>query len=610
MSLFNDLNQTYLQRHTTREDAFWANKMGLSTYTDGDFEKHEFALKDFITDASWLPKIREELKRTNLTETEQIGLNGWLKFFEANAIESEEAKALQKKIIEMEGELYRARGKMKLGYIDPETGEFVEASSVQLRLIIQTDASEAKRKAAWEGLRSIETYVLEHGFAEIVKQRNRLGRLLGYKDFYDYRVKVNEGFSKENLFELLDELEVNTREACKASVERIRKEKGDAAAQAWNFEQATAGDLKAEKDPYMGFDTAFERWGRSFAALGIGYRGATLTLDLVGRKGKYENGFMHGPGPSFMDGDTWRPARINFTSFAVPGQIGSGQNAAGTLFHEGGHAAHFSNIRMPAPCFSQEFAPTSIAFAETQSMFLDSLVNDPDWLTRYALDKDGNAMPFDLIEKVLEEDYLYRANLLRKLMVVPYFERRLYDMADEELTAENILKAGREIEKQMVYMDSDSRPILAIPHLLDSESSAYYHAYVLAQMAVYQTRAYFIKEYGYILDNPQVGPALAEHYWKPGNSKDFLTLVAELVGEPFSAKATIDLVNKDMKDVIADAKQAIDRVKTQPAFEGPVNLDATIKLIHGDEVIASTEDGTSFEDAAKTYGAWIRKLEE
>lgn len=41
---------------------------------------------------------------------------------------------------------------------------------------------------------------------------------------------------------------------------------------------------------------------------------------------------------------------------------------------EAGHAAHFANIVQPSPLFAQERAPTSVAYAENQSMFLDSLV--------------------------------------------------------------------------------------------------------------------------------------------------------------------------------------------------------------------------------------------
>lgn len=36
---------------------------------------------------------------------------------------------------------------------------------------------------------------------------------------------------------------------------------------------------------------AVDVWARSFAALGIGYRGSTMTLDLLDREKKYSNGF-------------------------------------------------------------------------------------------------------------------------------------------------------------------------------------------------------------------------------------------------------------------------------------------------------------------------------
>ena len=57
--------------------------------------------------------------------------------------------------------------------------------------------------------------------------------------------------------------------------------------------------------------------------------------------------------------------------------MGSGKTALATLLHEGGHAAHFANIEQATPLASQERAPTSVAYAENQSMFLDSLAGAP-----------------------------------------------------------------------------------------------------------------------------------------------------------------------------------------------------------------------------------------
>lgn len=130
---------------------------------------------------------------------------------------------------------------------------------------------------------------------------------------------------------------------------------------------------------------------------------------------------------------------MNFTSNAKPDQVGSGYDGINTLFHEGGHAAHFANVKMNAPCFSQEFAPTSMAYAETQSMFCDSLLTDADWLKQYALDDEGNSVPDETIQAMINSRQPFKAYEERSILVVPYFERALYQLSDDELTPETSL---------------------------------------------------------------------------------------------------------------------------------------------------------------------------
>ena len=40
-----------------------------------------------------------------------------------------------------------------------------------------------------------------------------------------------------------------------------------------------------------------------------------------------------------------------------------------------------------------------MAYAETQSMFLDSLVNDAAWRAKYAKKENGERIPWDLVEE-------------------------------------------------------------------------------------------------------------------------------------------------------------------------------------------------------------------
>ena len=78
---------------------------------------------------------------------------------------------------------------MELGYKGPE-GALVEMSSVGLRNTMKNKADEDTRRACYLGLRSIGPFICANGFPEIVKTRNKMAKMLGYEDFYDYKVQV------------------------------------------------------------------------------------------------------------------------------------------------------------------------------------------------------------------------------------------------------------------------------------------------------------------------------------------------------------------------------------------------------------------------------------
>jgi Zn-dependent oligopeptidase len=330
-----------------------------------------------------------------------------------------------------------------------------------------------------------------------------------------------------------------------------------------------------------------------------------MQLDLMERPGKYQNGFCHGPIPTWINGQgEWVPGQINFTAEAKPDQIGSGLRAINTLFHEGGHAAHFANVAQNAPCFSQEYAPTSMAYAETQSMFCDSLLGDADWLERYARNAQGEAIPEALIRDRVASSQPIRAFDERSIAVVPYFEAALYELSDTSLTAEAVLALARDTERRVLGIESP-RPMLAIPHLLNQESAASYQGYLLAHMAVYQTRAFFLRNYGYLTDNDAIGPALAEHYWAPGNSVDHESTLRSLTGENFSARYLAEECNKSVDAAWAEAREVMATAarRQYPSHAVP-SLDAHIRVVHGREVLADSSAG---EDAmCDRFEEWVR----
>ena len=52
------------------------------------------------------------------------------------------------------------------------------------------------------------------------------------------------------------------------------------------------------------------------------------------------------------------------------------------------------------------------------------------------------------------------------------------------------------------------------------------------------------------MDNPHVGPELAQAYWSYGNSKSFFEMVADLTGSPYAPDALVREVTKSIEDCI------------------------------------------------------------
>lgn len=602
----NDLNQRYLSIHRTKENFFWDTYMGLSDDHQGSTEA-ETVWTNFLSNAEQISAIKTQIALADAIFDEQekeqtlIGLQGWLATFESHAIESDQAQNLKTELIKFEAGLFEKKQNHTMTYINEE-GETVEGSLPVLASVVRTSSDEKTRQSAHRAFLDLEQWLLQNGFIELIKLRNKFARSQGFDTFFDYSVTKKEKMSADELFTILDDFEIRTRDCHQNSLDQLAANKGNDSLLAHNFVFSFAGDVMRELDPYVPFSKSLRRWIESFGRLNIEFSGAELTLDLLDRKGKYPNGFCHGPIPSFYDEKgEWVAAKVNFTSNAKPDQIGSGYDGMNTLFHEGGHAAHFSNVKMNAPCFSQEFAPTSMAYAETQSMFCDSLLDDADWLKQYALDANGNPVPDAIIKAMIDSKQPFKAYQERSILVVPYFERALYQLSEEELTPENITALARATEKKILGLECSPRPLMAIPHLMSDEAACAYHGYLLAHMAVYQTRAYFTKRFGYLTDNPEIGPLLAKHYWNAGNSVNHNDSIIALTGEGFNAKYLADECNLSVEEAWKSEQEKIAELDTRTQAE-VAPLNATITIIDGPKTLASnTESNTKMCDAFETY---------
>ncbi|GKV77649.1 peptidase [Pectobacterium carotovorum subsp. carotovorum] len=608
---FNALNRDYLAVHQAKEELFWQLYMGTGNDDVSErFSAAESAYKRFISQPQRLAELRTHLatlENSPRDEQQQAlshGLQGWYRFFDCNVIEDPQAQALMDEIITAESALYAKRKSYEMTHLDAK-GERVSASLGELLTNQTTNDTEAYRQSSQQALRDLEQWLLQNGFPELISLRNRFARQMGYRNYFDYKVNKTERMTPEQLFAILDPFEEQTREANTRSLKNLADEKGEEALQPWNIRYASAGDVTRQLDPYFPFSASLERWINSFKRLRIGFNGAEMQLDLLVRKGKYENGFMHGPVPPFVQEGKWVPARINFTSLAKPDQIGSGASGINTLFHEGGHAAHFANIRQNAPCFSQEFPPTSMAYAETQSMFCDSLLGDADWLKRYAKNAQGETIPDELIRADISTQQPMRAFSERHILLVPYFEWQLYSWDDEARTPEAMTKLARDTEQRILGISGSPRPTLAIPHLLSMESACSYQGYLLALMAVEQTRSYFLQRDGYLTDNPAIGPDLAQHYWHPGNSVSHDDTLRSLTGEGFNPAYLAQACNLTVDEAWQQAEEMMAKAAARPQPAADFDLSARIRVVDGSHVLADNEQ--SDEKMCQDFAAFIER---
>ncbi len=437
-------------------------------------------------------------------------------------------------------------------------------------------------------------------YVELVALRNAFAKKLGFEDFYAYKLQSEEGMKKADLFKLFDEIYDKTKYAF-ADIRNLEKTmKG--LRKPWNFGYMLAGDFTKEEDPYYIFDDALMRWGRSFAALGIDYRGANLQLDLLDREGKYSNGFCHYPELVHQVNGVMHTGSSNFTCNVVYGQVGSGVQGMHTLFHEGGHAADRVNSIQTEACINTEYPPASTAWAETQSMFLDTLYSSIEWRMRYAKNAQGESYPFDLFKRRIEKLGIVAPLSIMGIHDVMEFERRVYE--SKNLTSEKVLKLAKTCYKKFFDRSEDSLTMLGVPHIYAFESACSYHGYGLAELALAQWRQYFYDKYGYVVDNKNVGKEMM-NVWKLGSSKTFPECVKMATGKKLSSAAFIKSVTMSVPRRIALAKNRLERMKKVKEYANPVSLNATIKMVHGKKII--TTNKKSFEDMATTYKKWLKK---
>lgn len=383
-----------------------------------------------------------------------------------------------------------------------------------------------RRKDVWKASKQVGEIVKEP-LLQLVRLRNRVARVQGYRDYYQMSLFLNE-IDEAELFSLLDELKEKTdqpfsdikKEMDKVIADRYRHLRPEGI-RPWHYE-----DPFFQEAP-MVFDVDLDRFFRdrkiedlsvqTFREIGLDVTRLLEQSDLYERAGKLQHAFC-------MDLDRKGDIRILCN-------LRADSYWMGTLLHELGHGVYDQYIDEQLPYLLRKPAHTSAT--EAVAIMMERLSQEPVWLHRVA------GIPLEQVEEV--RDALYKQSVLKMLvqirwcMVMIYFERDLY--ADPE---QNLNRLWWDYVERFQFLprpENRNAPDWAAKIHLSSHP-VYYQNYLLGDLMASQimdTLSQEVKEENPLVEGKVTGGILRERLFKSGATYPWRDWLKKATGETLNS---------------------------------------------------------------------------
>jgi len=442
--------------------------------------------------------------------------------FTSNQMAPEVIDEIAKRDAEMDSLFNNFRGKLR--------GEAV--SDNHLRDILKDSDDSALRKEAWETSKQIGA-VSAPKILELVEIRNREAKRLGFPDYYQMRIQLQE-LEVDTLFALLDDVAKQTKPlftAYKQNLdEQLAKRFGGRAEdmRPWHyadpFFQSPPNTEKVDIDVYFEGKGLEDITNRFFDSLGLDIKAIMANSDLYEKPGKCQHAFCTHIGRDTGDIRVLCNLRPNAQWMK-------------TLLHEFGHAAYDMELDPELPFFLKGAAHTMTteSIAELMGRFSDNGV----WLAKWAGVRPEDA---GQIEKAAHA--MHRAYMLiftQWVLVMSSFERAMY--ADPSQDLNTLWWDLVEKFQQVRRPDNRHAPDWAAKiHL--ATVPGYYHNYLLGEMTAAQIlhtlRTRVVSSEEELVTSPKVGAWLTENIFRHGSRYSWNDLLTRATGEPLNAKYFVE----------------------------------------------------------------------
>jgi len=380
------------------------------------------------------------------------------------------------------------------------------------------------RRKVWEAQKSIGPVIIEP-LMELVKLRNKAATHLGYNNFYQMQIELDE-LNIDWLMGTFDRLYEQTEDSfvkAKEEVDAILKKRfGVNEIMPWHY-----SDFYFQSCPKVSDFDFNEFYGkkdivpiakRFYAGIGLNIEEFLKKSDLYKREGKNEHAFCE-----VLDKKGDVRILMNITNTL------SNMN---TLLHESGHAVYSLNIDKTLPWLLKTEAHTFTT--EAVAMMFGGLAYSGKWMQEeYGFSNEKaeriEEIGFDLVKK---QQLIFS----RWCQVMVRFEKSMYENPDQDLNHKwwDLVEKYQHVKKP----ESRDMPDFASKDHIYS-APVYYHCYQLGELMAAQMRNYIIENITnseMFKGNPKVGDYLKEKIFKPGARFEWNEMIEKATGEGLNPK--------------------------------------------------------------------------
>lgn len=395
--------------------------------------------------------------------------------------------------------------------------------------VLAREKDSERRRAAWEGLKEVGEAVAPKLIA-LAKLRNEAARSLGFENFWDMQVRLQE-HDPAMLLSIFDNLEKSTNEAFreqKAGIDAHLAQVFGIAPEAvmpWHYDNPFFQQAPPSEE--LDLDVFYENKTREdlvalavrfYGDIGLPMEDLAAKSDFYEREGKDQHAFCI----SMNRADDVRML-LNVKPTA---------EWMDTMLHESGHAVYYKFVNRELPFNLREAA--HIFTTEAVAMLFGALAKNPTWLVDYA-GADGEkvkALAGPLAQQRKREQLIFA----RWTLVMLNFEKALYENPEQDLNTLwwDMVERYQFLKRPEGRTQADwaSKPHFTI-------APVYYHNYMLGELFAAQLRGKLSQMANHqgptstlsFTGKHDFGLFLIESVFRPGMTQPWPEFVKEATGK-------------------------------------------------------------------------------